>query len=68
MKSVLAIRIDPHISPEPETCWRCRHLGLPEGGIAPGDTYYAVYVDGRHLDDACADCFARLRLEQESAS
>lgn len=50
------------------TCFRCRDLGLPPSGIAPGEQYALVEVVPGPVDTCCADCFQRLIEELREGS
>lgn len=61
----MSLEIHPQIAIEPETCFRCVDIGLPENGIDIGELFIALTQDGldKSCKNACMDCFERLQQE-----
>lgn len=49
-------------SDNPETCFRCTQIGLPPGGIAPGEVFVLIRQQPQRYC-ACRDCYDRLLEE-----
>lgn len=51
------------IAPDSLTCYQCTNLGLPNDGIAKGDTCVEILHPNGRILFACEDCFDRLSIE-----
>jgi hypothetical protein len=57
----MSVEFITETSPEWQTCWRCKSIGIETPTIAPNAEHVVTVFEGvRQTDKSCLDCYNRM--------